>query len=277
MTDTGILILELLAQFKFLSVSQFEKLGVSLSRKSLYGILKWLRDTSWWLIGHRTFAYSPKYGRLEDMYYLTPKGKKYLISQHNRGTDEIKLPIGNTLFYKDYQHRKTTIDVHIAFLLALSPHGYSFSFYDHYFEGRNKAQGRGRETATAIYSWELTIRADSLFAALAPDGTKKLYAVEVHNGYRVSKISDQLLKHAEVIATGALSKKFGLNISHRVLSVFEHVSTLESAHERLADHPYLHHLKSHFLSKSFNQLITDPLEYWHCLDGSSRTLLGQHH
>ena len=61
MNDTAITLLELLAQYKFLCVSQFETLGIDVSRKALYDMLKALRGKRTTLIGRRVFAYHPKF------------------------------------------------------------------------------------------------------------------------------------------------------------------------------------------------------------------------
>lgn len=33
-------------------------------------------------VGQKKFGYSPSFGKVEDVYYLKPKGKKYLINEH---------------------------------------------------------------------------------------------------------------------------------------------------------------------------------------------------
>ena len=74
-------ILEALATFKFLSLGQLLKLGIGTSRNNLSRVTAKLKEAKLALIGCIDFAFHPKWGKLEGIYYLRSKGKKLLI-QH---------------------------------------------------------------------------------------------------------------------------------------------------------------------------------------------------
>ena len=93
MMDKRVRILELLAKYKFLSRSQFIKLGLEVSRNHFTNLMKSLTEKSISFVGQKKFGYHPKYGKVEDLYYLKPKGKKYLINEHSRDTENIHLPL----------------------------------------------------------------------------------------------------------------------------------------------------------------------------------------
>ncbi|MEZ4950651.1 MAG: hypothetical protein R2784_14890 [Saprospiraceae bacterium] len=43
-------------------------------------------------------GYSPTYGKVEDIYYLKQRGKRYLIREHDLLEEEVNLPIGEQNF-----------------------------------------------------------------------------------------------------------------------------------------------------------------------------------
>jgi len=57
------------------------------------------------------------------MHYLSEKGRKHIFREHGWPSNKIHAPIGNSKFYKDYWHRRFTIDVHIALRTALESKG----------------------------------------------------------------------------------------------------------------------------------------------------------
>ena len=89
-------ILKWLATYKFLSVSQLMNLSKSvsilISKKQMYKYLQYLRQDQRKLIDKNSFAFHPKYGRLEDIYYLKHKGKKYLEKHLQIGEAQIQIP-----------------------------------------------------------------------------------------------------------------------------------------------------------------------------------------
>lgn len=142
--DKEIQILHRLATYLYLCPSQLDRLGCNVSRKTLYKLLHRLREPKSWLINSRTFRGHPKYGALEQMHFLTPKGRRYLIDQCWRHPCTIKTPIGTSYFYQDYMHRKRTIDVHIALRAYFSQHWWAILLYDSYFEWKSQEQQEDR-------------------------------------------------------------------------------------------------------------------------------------
>lgn len=265
MQDIQTQILERLATYKFLSISQMETLGCPLSKKSLYEILWTLREEPRALIWKTTFRYNPKFGRVEDMHFLTQKGKKYLVREQARLAKDIQLPLWNTLFYKDYRHRKKTIDIHIAMRTSFETKGAEILFFDTYFSWKKKLNWSWRETATRIDIGDKSIRADAIFLSRFFPNGNLLFCLEVHQGYRVQKICDQLILYTHALAQGSVSTKYKVPVGFRVLSVFEHQSTLNTVIERLRDHPRFRFLQAYILAKSYDACMHDPLFWWQTL------------
>jgi len=57
---------------------------------------------------------NPRKGKVESIYYLTKDGRDALIEDLFYHEDEIKFQVGNSIAYRDYDHRKKQIDFQIA-------------------------------------------------------------------------------------------------------------------------------------------------------------------
>ncbi len=164
MLETGIM--EALANFKYLSFSQMLRLGIGTSRNNLSRVTTKLKEPKRALIGQIQFAFHPKIGKLEDIFYLRGKGKKLLIQHLKRQAEEIVLPKGTSLFYKDYFHRKYTIDTRIALALAAERHGFEILACEMYFDRVSKTKGESSEPVRARTKINLTrsyLIADAIF------------------------------------------------------------------------------------------------------------------
>ena len=140
LTENQMEAIKLLSIFKYLTSSQFVKLGVFKKRSYLTNSLKILIDSKNPLILKHDF--NPINGKLESFYYLTKYGKNYLINECEYDETQIKVPSGlNQVYLKDYFHRKYTIDFHIAFRLWLESRNGEINFLNYYFDkaGNNRS------------------------------------------------------------------------------------------------------------------------------------------
>jgi len=186
-------------------------------------------------IGQKKFWYHPKLGKVEDLYYLKPRGKKYLVNEHLRDPVDINLPLGSKLFWNDYHHRKETINIRIGIEQDAKAKWYTIDFYDMYFTGKSIPWKKGRECSTSIKVWDWKIKADSIFLLRKPDGTKSLFCLEYHNGTEVKRIVEQLKRYVRAMSDGTPSTKYGLEIWNYVLNVFAH-ETVKRSVEEAVDH-----------------------------------------
>lgn len=108
--DTQSEILLALARYKFLTTSQINVLVPKENAWLRKQILD-LYNRSKPMIDRVSFGFHPRKGKLENVYFLTKYGQKLLSEVFDLNEDEIKMPVGTgSLFYKDYFHRKNTID-----------------------------------------------------------------------------------------------------------------------------------------------------------------------
>lgn len=255
--DINSRILELLWTYKFLTISQFQKLWLLASKGTIYKVLRALKEPKRAFIGSRTFRYNPKYWRVEDIHYLRTKWKNHLIRVHKRNENLINMPIWNTLFYNDYQHRKTTIDIQISLRLSSKKHNFKIDFYDNYYEWKKNLLLKRRTTSTRIEIDSWFIRADSIFHMKWPN-KELIYCLELHNGYRVAKICEQAISYVEALATGTINKLYNNKLPIKILIVFEHLSTLKTTFERLRSFPKFDNMRDYFLFTTTDIITNSP-------------------
>lgn len=255
MLEAGIM--EALATFKYLSLSQMLRLGIGTSKNNLSRVTAKLKESKRAFIGQIEFAFHPKLGRLETIFYLRWKGKKLLIQHLKRHPEEVVLPKGNSLFYKDYFHRKYTIDTRIALALAAVEQGFEILFCDMYFDRvpRNKAEkNEAIKARTKVNLSKSYLIADSIFMIQTASEQKELYCLEQVNGFEVKRVAEQLKRYVEALALWTLSEKYNLQKAHRVLVVFEQEKCLRGLVERIKDDPLFKFMKPYFLLKTNQSL-----------------------
>lgn len=257
--NTRLRLLEQLARYKFLSVSQCIDLWYPRSKQTLYRNLRDLKELSY--IGAMSYKYSPSKGKLEDMHYLQNRWKKYL--QDKLGIEESKLliPKSHKGFYEDYMHRKRTIQCQIIIDLKCDSLSFlRFDFY-HYFESQKLPNKKYRQKATKLIMGDSYIIPDSILLHTAWN-KQLLFCLEVHNGHRVARIEKQLKQYAQVLASGAASIKYNVEVNPYILVVFEHQSTLQTTLERMNHDEYYTHLKTYYLMKTYDDFVKNPCDHW---------------
>ena len=227
-------ILLFLARYKFLTTSQLLTLGVSKRRSNLSVMLKPLKESKRPFIGEMEFAFVPSKGRLENFYYLKPKGKKLLLDSGIVGEEDIRIPKGRTvMFTQDYFHRKYTIDCHIACDISAKKYGIQILGFDRYFD----KTGNNRTRKNLQAKTKLEIANDYLIAdatlLVAHGQTSRLFALELYNDTNTKRITDQIFKHIQGIRESSLCKNYNIQKGHRLLAVFTHPEVIAHVKNRL--------------------------------------------
>jgi len=237
LTENQVTAFEILAQFKYLTSSQFVKLMESYkNRDYLTRALKPLLDMRKPLIAKHDF--NPINGKLESFYYLTRHGKQFLIDELGYADNQIKAPSGiSPVKLKDYPHRKLTIDFHIYLNQWLKSNGGGIIFLNYYFDkfGNNRT-GDKNKFVTALN--RININESHSFipdinAKISIDNKKYLYLFEQHNGQDTKRLFEQLHVHLTAISQSVVQKKYKLQTSHRVVVVCEYESVKNSVIKRL--------------------------------------------
>ena len=228
-----------LASYKFLTISQFAKLGVGHPSKIKTG-LQDLREQG--LIRHAQYsAVIKKKGSSERIHFLKPKGAKILLeSRLELLTSEIKYPKStNSLFRNDYFHRISTINSQISCIQWLNDNNCRLSFFDRYFDktGSQRSQdttGLLSGVTRLLFSDGTHIEPDAIFGYRNGQDKPYLYILEVFNGNDTKRVVQQLTKASQAIIEGLAGDKYHMPVATRLLATFENESNMKAVIERLS-------------------------------------------
>ena len=270
LTESQIIAIELLAIYKYLTSSQFVKIGLYKKRGYLTNSLKVLVDMKRPLLAKHDF--NPINGKLESFYYLTKYGSKFLVEELEYSENQIKVPKGLTPIYlKDYFHRKLTIDFHIHFNQWVESNNGKINFLNYYFD----KTGNNRGTDSTNYVTALNrVHLDEKNSFIPDINTmfsindkKYLYLFEQHNGKDAKRLFEQLYIHILAISKGVLSKKYDIKKPHIVVVICEHESVKKSVIQRLQQEKGIEHYNNFFIFKTNSELEEDFYNNWTKISG----------
>lgn len=229
-TPLEISVLEALATYRYLTVDQILRLGVSSSRRYLYDVLRSHRQRTRPLIGCLKFGTYPKQGTLPYLYYVTQQGANALLEL---GWPEPAIHYQRRViaFHHDYHHRVACVDIHLTFNEWVHRTGGNITRYETYFD-RTRKTGKGLQQQTTI-SWPPAERwkagkltADALAEFSLDGSTSRLCAIEYHRGRQAGRLVQQCLVYVDAMKAGAIEQRFNRPAGVVVLILFEEKDTL---------------------------------------------------
>ena len=255
-TDTQIKILQAIAKYKYMTVSQLDILQILKHKVSLYRVLTKLKSSSKALINYQDFNFNPKIGKLEQLLYLSKYGKNLLVEELGIDEHTIKAPTSNTLINQDYFHRVWTIDFHIYLDIFLKKESGVIYMFDYYFDKAKRLKGAKYTRARN----RIDIKVNQKF--IIPDAVIKLryktkeylYLFEQHNSKDSGKIITQILNHCLVIQESGAKEKYKFDRNSRVIIVFEFESTKSAVIKKIKNNQSLQKFKNFFLLKTHTDL-----------------------
>ena len=263
-----------LAQYKYLTVSQMTAIGIMKDKRNISKKVKLLRDKGF--LKSIAYGFSPGIGRVENVNFLTPKAKKVLLEGLELDASEIRMPIGRTnLFFKDYFHRKYTIDFHIQLVHWTKNHHSSLLLFDTYFDklGNNRTD-KNLRAKTRVDIEQGYLIPDGVFLLEFPDQSKALFLLEVYNGKDTKRVLTQLHKHTQAIELGSVNEKYQYYQGYRILCVFEFASIQEAVMQRMQEDDYFQYMQDHFYFKALDTIQHQTLiENWTDYAGLKQKLI----
>ena len=278
--------LEALATYRFLTVKQLVRLGVSSSESSLrnntLADLKARRYKS-----PRTGKTGPaiiaadlgRWQKLPFVHHLTEVGADLLADLWK--VADVPYPVGGAQFGKQFFHRIAQVDFHIALRLWAAEHGAEVKLADMDFDkiGAQRTGGMVAKTKVQIDQHSFIIP-DGIFGVLA-NQTPFLFALEVHDETDTGYITRQLMRHGNALMNGSIAKKYHQEASNFVLSVMEETrhSKNDAANEetaqkrvkavqsRMLHQPYFDSFKAGYFFNTIHQVRRDIREGWTTADG----------
>ena len=268
-TASQIAIIKALGKFKYLTISQIDKLKIFQNKISIYRALTPLKEGKYPLVLAQGFGLIPGYGRLEQILFLSKYAKELLIDELQMNEKYLKIPISKTLVSTDYFHRIWTIEFNLQLNIYASQNNGYVKFFDYYFDKAQKApKAKFSRTKNRI-----DLKENEKF--IIPDGVTKfhinerdyLYLFEQHNGLSITKIITQIYSHCMVIKEAAAKDKYKFDRNNRVVIVFEHDKVMDSVIRKCQVDESLKRFKDFFLFKSNQTLEFDFFTKWRNLHG----------
>jgi len=254
LSDKNIEIMELLAIYKFLTISQMVRLGVSEHKESIRRMLKRFNSTPKGLIAKKSFPVHYEKGRLEDIYSLTKKGAYFLADVKDLEFNKIEYATGKKLFFHDYAHRIATIDYHIQLREVLKEKNQTLDFIEFYFqkEGNNSTKNskerlRAKTRIDFVDGGHIT---PDIIYKYSDQEEDYLFCVEILMDQDTNRALEQIDNHIVAITQGAVSDKYDFKRDNRVIYVFAENSTKDAIEKKfLNDSKYVKWVKYFIFSQ----------------------------
>ncbi len=269
-----------LARYKYLTLSQLLAIGVGTTQyKYLWKQVASMRDRKRALIERRSFNLEIRLGRVEDLYYLTKYGKNVLVDDFRLLEKDIKIPIGKTIAYKDYHHRKTTIDFQISLYQWTEKNNYEIPYFNAYYD--KKGNNRTDKNLTTLSKIDFGngeyIIPDAVFKVMS-ETKERLFLFELHMGKDTLRLIKQIHKHAFALVKKFTHKqfKYDLEKSYTIFLLFEYQATKNAFIKRLVKTGVaFSQIEQFFLCKSLDDFAEGNFaEGWLTLFGkNSRVML----
>lgn len=232
-----------LAQYKYLTVSHFLSLGISISPVATNKALRSLRKEKFTDKAiHISVPSSPK-GKIarrvrhEDLHYLTPKGAKFLDGETELALSFIRYPKKpKQTLSNDYLHRISTVSIHISYDKWIQENGFVERDFLVYYDKRGLyGEGKSFKSETRIdFDDGSHYSPDVIFSYSKEQGSPLLYCLEVYNGNRTKYVVEQLKKLFWIIEkTTKIGEKVKLKKIPRILCVFDNEPLLKNTIDRV--------------------------------------------
>jgi len=261
-TPTQEKILFALARHKFLTTSQFLRLGASSTQSNLSRAFRELKTRK--LLAVEGFAQpvregnKHRYKKLESFYYLTKRGAEIVMERLDYEPEKVKYPKGKANFFNlHYWHRKYTIDCEIEAIFWAKSKGYEVQISDREFDkaGSNR-NGKGHAKTKIPCSNSKYIIPDANFVLF--NGTDhKLFTLELHHKKSARVIANQLVNHVYALKNGGVGLHYGINKLHRILNVFIDEPKMKIVMGHLSKMDVFEEMEQFFIFKHIGQIIPD--------------------
>ncbi len=270
--EREIKILENLNKYRYLTTSHLLLLKTEKYKRNIYPHLKTLMSLK--LIDRNAFGVCPKNGKLEDFYFLTSKGANFLINNLYYEPTQIARPKNlNSLFFRDYHHRKSLIYFNIFLNQWLEQKGGNVEFFYNYFDKTGSTKTKNRLKAkTRISLGANYFISDGVFKYKIGD-KNYLSFVEIHNGKDTARAVRQIKAYIKAFEGDIVQKLFNYDRATRVYYILENDTYLNHLTNALKKDDDLIYFYDFFRFKSFSSLEADFFNNWKTINGDFEKFL----
>ena len=255
-------VLQALSLYRYLTVEQMLRLGISKNAKSL-------RDKSLFALRQHRCIQSEKIGSfLPDVHHLTKKGVEILNAveglELETAPSQKRAPF-SALFAA---HRFAQVDFHIGLRQWADERGDAevlLELQDFQHQRRNGGQSRPATELTAPGLVSAVIP-DGLFAVGLNTGQTAVYVMEIHRATQSKAVTEQLARYCEVITSGAIGQAYGYAANPVICSVHHQPAVLASVKRRLLAYEGFEKFHRNFVFHALGTLTSDFTGGWHFAD-----------
>ncbi|NVJ92994.1 MAG: replication-relaxation family protein [Methylocystaceae bacterium] len=239
LTETEFAILQALRTYRYLTAAQLLRIGVSKNKSRLYTVLRSLTSGKRPFVAKMKHGVMPGRGRIPDSHYLTKRGAALLAEALCIDSSEVAYPKSTIPIRTHFFHRLHCIDCEITVRLWAEKNDISVDYYHSYFDVTGANRGGTTGKRRALTKIDLKNRPglipDASFQLTWPDGTARLFLLEVHNQNRSKRITDKLAEYRFAIGDGAINKQFDYPHAPRILTIFENEKWMHLALQRMRE------------------------------------------
>lgn len=263
-SERALKILEVLSLFKFLNSAQLIRLNVAKHKPNLNKAYKELLFFN--MIGKLSFWVHPKLGRLQNIYYVKPKGKNFLLQHLNYSESKIKMPIWtSSMFFRDYFHRTNAIDFQIELYLYVLKRWGNILLYDTYYDYYGSAKKHTIKAKTKLLFEDGTFFIPDAICKIKLDNQIKIYSFEIYNWFNTKRVISQLHKHIQSLHEWLPSIILNEKIGSKVLLLFDTKVHMDAVINRVIwDNTFLNFRKL-FLFNYIDSIKSD-FDSWYYFD-----------
>ena len=256
-------VLQALGHYRFLTVEQMLRLGISKNAISL-------RSKTLFALRYHQCIYSEKIGSfLPDVHHLTKKGAELLalvegIDVH--ATASAKKQPFSALFAR---HRFAQVDFQIGlnqWAVARGDAELLLELQDFISEPKTGRTKPKPSTELAVPELVNTVIPDGSFVVGLHSGPVAAYLVEIHRLTQSKAVTEQLAKYCHVIKSGVMQQKYGYKVNPIICSVHHQDSVLTSVKTRLNAHAGFEGFKRNFVFHRLDDLNSNFTGGWHFAD-----------
>lgn len=251
-TESQLRILERLHDYRFLTVRQMVKMGIA-SQHTVYKSVSSLHKGGKKYIDWVDFGTRPERGRIDRFIYLTKHGAELLAEALQYPISKINYPKGKVPSYRDFDHRRQTIDLHILARTHCETKGGEMVFYQTYFEhmGGNNHQDPNKPKRRAVNTIKVSdaieFIPDAIFKMIAPNGKPYLFTAEIYRNHNTKRTHNQLFNHLKAIEHGTISKLYSYARGVPVLIICDTKGAMQALQSRLKNDPAFQNVEDYFL------------------------------
>ena len=256
-------VLQALNEYRFLTVDQMLRLGISKNAISL-------RSKTLFALRYHKAIHSVKIGSfLPDIHHLTPYGQRTLARLEGlevKAAPSQKRTPFSPIFAA---HRFAQVDFQIGLRQWAEDRGdidLLLELQDFISEPGSGKRKTKSSTELCVPDIPNRIIPDGTFIVESSSGKLALYLVEVHRSTQTKAVAEQLQKYFEVIRHQVVQKKYGYQVHPIICSVHHQESVLAGVKKRLNTNPDFEPFKRNFVFHSLDDLVTNFTDGWHFAD-----------